>query len=200
MNRHLGIWKRILSQRRAPAVAEALIGHIERELSQLQASQPRMANPYLQAQWDDLIAPGLALYRVLSAEGTQDREAVLAEVEVLFEASFFVRERKMVKLLNLIPDPFPLVRLGLRSMTKNHYLPGASEVIEDSKDCFAVNTTRCFIMDTLTKYGAPELTSLYCKTDDWLAAEVPKVRWLRTKTLANGDELCDFRWCRQNVK
>ena len=107
-------------------------------------------------------------------------------------------ERKLVKLLNLLPDPYPLVRFGLRSMTKNHYLPDASEVIEDNKTCFAANTYRCFILDTLTQYNVPELTSLYCKTDDWLAGEVPKIRWLRTKTLANGDELCGFRWCCQD--
>jgi hypothetical protein len=200
MNRHLRIWKRILTKRRGLASADALIVQIKHEHDQLQASQPRMPKRYLQAQWDNLIAPGLALYRALSSEGTKDRETVLDEVKGLFHASFFVQERKLVKLLNLLPDPYPLVRFGLRSMTKNHYLPGASEVIEDSKTCFAANTYRCFILDTLTKYDAPELIHLYCKTDDWLAAEVTKVRWLRTKTLANGDELCDFRWCRQNVK
>jgi hypothetical protein len=200
MKRHLHIWKRILKQTRSSADANALIGKIEREYHQLQAYQPRVANRYLQAQWEVLIAPGLALFRVLSAEGNQDRQAVLDETEILFKASFFVQERRIVKLLNLLPDPFPLVRLGLRSMTKNHYLPGASEVIEDSVDCFAANTYRCFILATLTEHGAPELTSLYCKTDDWLAAEVPKIHWLRTKTLANGDKLCDFRWCRGDVE
>jgi hypothetical protein len=200
MNRHLRKWKRILKQSRNPVDVDALIGQIKRELRQLQASHPRMSNRYLQTQWDDLIAPGLALYRALLAEGAQDRQAALDAVEVLFKASFFLVERKMVTLLNLIPDPFPLVRCGLRGMTKNHYLPGASEVIEDSDTCFAVNTYRCFIFDTLTRYGAAELTPLYCKTDDWLAESLSKVRWLRTKTLADGDDLCDFRWCRQDFK
>lgn len=198
MNRYLRIWKKILKQRRSSAEADVLIGEIRRELHQLQESQPKLANQTLQTQWDDLIAPGLALYRVLSAEDSRNQQDVLDEVEALFKASFFVTERQLVKLLNLVPDPFPLVQLGLRRMTKNYYLPGASEVVEDSKDCFAFNTTRCFILDTLTKNGAPELTRLYCKTDDWLAAELPKIRWRRTKTLANGDELCDFRWCRQD--
>lgn len=200
MNHHLRIWKRTLKRRRESADAEALIQEIKREHDQLQASQPGMANRTLQAQWDNLIAPGLALYRVLSAEGNKDRQAVLDETEILFETSFFTVERKLVKLLNLLPEPFPLLRFGLRSMTKNHYLPGASEVIEDSETCFAANTHRCFILDTLMEHGAPELTILYCKTDDWLAAEVPKVRWLRTKTLANGNKLCDFRWCRGDVE
>jgi hypothetical protein len=81
-------------------------------------------------------------------------------------------------------------------MTKNRYLPGAHEVVEDSALCFAANTYRCFILDTLTEYGAPELTTLYCKTDDWLAEALPGVRWQRTTTLAAGGECCDFRWYR----
>jgi hypothetical protein len=198
MDRHLRNWKRIFKQRRGRTHADTLIGLVECELHQLQTSPPKIPNRTLQAQWDNLIAPGLALYRGLLAEGSQEQRAVLAETEVLFKASFFSLERMLLKLVNLVPDPFPLVRLGLRNMTQNHYLPGASEVIEDSNECFAVNTTRCFILDILTEHDAAELASLYCKTDDWLAAEVPKVHWLRTKTLANGESLCDFRWCRQN--
>lgn len=197
MNRHLRIWTSLLNQRIGRANTKALINQIKRQHRRLQASQPKQLNQFLQAQWDNLIAPGLALYRTLLAEGTPDQQAVLQEVESLLKASFFIRERRLVKVLNRLQDPFPLVRLALRRMTTNHYLPGASEAIEDNQDCFAVITRRCFILDTLTEYGAPELAPLYCKTDDWLAEALPKVRWLRTQTLANGGELCDFRWCRQ---
>jgi hypothetical protein len=169
---------------------------IKQRCTDLLAAQASLPNRHLQAQWEQLIAPGLALYQTLLAGSNASQETILAEVETLFEASFFVTERRLVRLLNLLPNPFPLVRLALRQMTVDHYLPGASEVIEDSPDCFAANTTRCFILDTLTQHGAPELTRLYCKTDDWLAAALPKVRWLRTQTLADGGDLCDFRWCR----
>jgi hypothetical protein len=88
------------------------------------------------------------------------------------------------------------VRLVLRWMVRSPYRPDAQEIIEDSADCFAVNVYRCFILDTLTAHGAPELTALYCQTDDWLAETLPQVKWLRTRTLGRGDELCDFRWRR----
>jgi predicted ArsR family transcriptional regulator len=49
--------------------------------------------------------------------------------------------------------------------------------------------------------GAPELTPLYCQMDDLLfEALPPEIRWERTKTLGRGDEICDFRWTRQEVK
>jgi L-2-amino-thiazoline-4-carboxylic acid hydrolase len=36
---------------------------------------------------------------------------------------------------------------------------------------------------------------LYCLADDWLMENLPaSIKWERTKTLARGNELCDFRW------
>lgn len=190
----------MLENSRSRSEVDVLVEEIRHEIRKLHAEEPRCKSTALKSQWDNLITPGLALYRALSAEGNKDRQAVLDEVEGLFQAMFFMPERRMVRLLNLLPNPFPLVRIALRRMTQNEYRPGATEIVEDSPDCFAVNTYSCFILDTLTALGAPELTQLYCKTDDWLAAEVPKVQWLRTKTLANGDAYCDFRWCRKGAR
>ncbi|MFU8773966.1 MAG: L-2-amino-thiazoline-4-carboxylic acid hydrolase [Anaerolineales bacterium] len=75
-------------------------------------------------------------------------------------------------------------------------LPGSQEVIEDNGDCFALHVYRCFILDSLRAHNATELTVLFCKTDDWLAAALPKVRFERTKMLSQGYDHCDFRWCR----
>lgn len=197
MNSHIDNWTKIFEQNYCPSTAVELSNKLRQRYSGLLSIEIQVPNRDLRTQWKKLIAPGLALYRTLLADGKKDQQAVLDEVEDLFEASFFITERKMLTLLNKLPDPFPVVRLGLRRMTKNKYLPGASEVIEDNNTCFAINTYRCFILDTLTQHGTPELTSLFCKTDDWLAAEVPKVKWSRTITLAGGGGLCDFRWSRQ---
>lgn len=151
---------------------------------------------HLRSQLTNLILPGLALYQTLIVDLNGEREAALDESETLFRVGFFALERRFIPLLRVLPDPFPILRHVLRQMDKNIYLPGASEVVEDTVNCFAVNTYRCFILDTLRDAGAPELTPLYCKTDDWLAELLPGVRWLRTGTLALGADCCDFRWCR----
>jgi hypothetical protein len=197
MNRHIRTWTKIFRKTRSPLTGADLAHQLQRGYARLKAEQPRFENRYLQAQWEQVIAPGLALYQALLTEDSKEQHAVLKEVETLFEASFYVSERRLLKLLNLLSDPFPLVRSALRQMTVNHYLPGASEVIEDSRDCFAVNTYRCFILDTLKDYQAAELTALFCKTDDWLAASLTNVDWIRTETLASGGDLCGFRWCRR---
>jgi hypothetical protein len=71
------------------------------------------------------------------------------------------------------------------------------EPVEDNDRCFAYDVHRCFYLDVLTAYGAPELTALYCKMDDLMyEALPPTITWERAKTLGRGDDRCDFRWCR----
>ena len=72
------------------------------------------------------------------------------------------------------------------------------EMVADDNHCFAFNVFRCFYLDVLTAYGAPELTPLYCKLDD-LTYEMlpPSITWERTGALGRGDDCCDFRWCRR---
>jgi hypothetical protein len=141
------------------------------------------------------VLPGLSIYKALLEEN-DDPKKVLEEVNTLFRAAFFPRRMQGIRVLNHWPDPFPIVKPVLRMMTRDEYLPGSQEIVEDNAECYAINVYRCFILDTLTRHDAKELTALFCNTDDWLAEALPKIRWERTKTLGRGDERCDFRWCR----
>ena len=194
--KYLKGWKMILSRVRGPTTAARLAAEMENRYYELLPTYAHITAKPLRDQLENLILPGLALYQTLLADMEGDRSAALAEAEGFFYAEFFTIERRFIPLLRILPDPFPILRPALRQMCRNTYLPGASEVVEDSQDCFAVNTYQCFILDTLTHAGAPELTPLYCKTDDWLAALLPNARWLRSSTLALGADCCNFRWCR----
>lgn len=77
-------------------------------------------------------------------------------------------------------------------MTKNQYLPGAQDIVEDSANCYALNVYRCFILDTLAGHNAKELTAVFCNTDDWLAEALPEICWEQTKTLGRGGDCCGF--------
>jgi hypothetical protein len=192
---HLKTWRRLLADERGEQPAAALAAEMQARYDALIADAPRTLDRSLRAQLAGRILPGLALYQVLRATG-MDGAAALAEMEPLFRAAFFARMQQGLRWFAHLPAPFPVVRLVLRWMVRSPYRPDAQEIIEDSADCFAVNVYRCFILDTLTAHGAPELTALYCQTDDWLAEALPQVKWLRTRTLGRGDELCDFRWRR----
>jgi hypothetical protein len=141
------------------------------------------------------VLPGLAIYKAL-LEGTGNKERALADAEVLFRAAFFTGLARGIRLLNRLPDPFPIVRPALKLMTRDEYLPGSQEVVEDSGDCYALKIHRCLILDTLREDHAGELTPLFCATDDWLAALLPKIHWERTQTLGRGGDCCDPCWRR----
>jgi hypothetical protein len=186
----------MLAQSYGKQEAESIIQQVQERYEQLLVNPPIAVNRTQRMQLVNLILPGLALFEIFRNE-SGDKQTALIAVEDFFKTSFFFGLRKMVGLLNYLPDPFPIVRLGMRRMTSETYLPGSQEVLEDTQHCFAINIYRCFIYDTLQKFDAIELTALYCKTDDWLAERVPKVIWQRTKTLGWGDDYCDFRWCRR---
>jgi hypothetical protein len=70
------------------------------------------------------------------------------------------------------------------------------EWVEEGSGCFGFDVRRCFYLETLAAYGAPELTRVHCYTDDIQYQNLPDgMRWARTQTLGRGDDVCDFRWC-----
>ncbi|MGQ9684176.1 MAG: L-2-amino-thiazoline-4-carboxylic acid hydrolase [Anaerolineae bacterium] len=60
----------------------------------------------------------------------------------------------------------------------------------------AFDMTRCGLVDWFRDRGAPEIAPIACE-GDYIAAELlPGLRFIRTKTLAAGDAICDFRYVR----
>jgi hypothetical protein len=190
---YLHAWQHLLAQERGAEQAAVIAADVRQRHAVLSTQRPPISLPAQTKRLRNLILPGLALYQALQVVNTC-QESCLAETERLFKATLFVNERKFTALLNHLPDPFPIVRLMLRQVERASHVEAEQEIIEDSPQCFAFNARRCFLLETLRFYQAPELTPLYCKTDDWVAEAMPKVRWLRTQTLGRGDAVCDFHW------
>lgn len=194
---HSTRWRSILTKIHSRQVADSLIFRAKIHYKHLiSGTLPyQNLNTSMTKELRNLIFPSLAMYRTL-LEAEPDGDLALAEMEKLIEEDFFRGLGAGISMMNFLPNPFPVIRPVLRMMTLSQYPPGFQVLIEDNRDCFAINATRCFKLEVLTALNAGELTGLFCKTDDWLSAKLPKIHWLRTKTLARGDELCDFRWCR----
>jgi len=74
-----------------------------------------------------------------------------------------------------------------------------TEWLQKDVDAVKFNMHRCFYMDTLSKYGAAELTPIFCNVDDVLYENMsPHVKWKRTQTIGRGASHCDF--CFEHVK
>jgi hypothetical protein len=131
----MNIWRNMLSSQYGAQRGSAMADSILSRYRDLCAHHSFPRNRALRYKLERLVFPGLALYQEL-CQGNADQAQTLSQVEAMFKAALFAKERRVLPLFNRLPDPFPLVRLALRQMTKNDYLPGASEVVEDSAERF----------------------------------------------------------------
>ena len=52
---------------------------------------------------------------------------------------------------------------------------------------------KCLYCEICKKYNCPELTQIFCHTDDVTDGNIhPKLKWNRTKTMGEGGDICDF--------
>ena len=64
----------------------------------------------------------------------------------------------------------------------------------------AVNITKCGITDWFRDQGAPEIAPIACEGDYIWTELLTGLKFVRTKTIANGDDICDFRFVKHNKK
>ncbi len=189
------IWRQALTEKYGPIEASALIEKAQQRYEVLYRARPHHNHPALRMHLTQNILPALALYQVLLAN-KRDQAAALAEMESLLHASA-VRSnlRKMTAALKDVPEPYRLLRPVVR-VAMQFGFPAAgweTEWIEDSDQRMAFNIHRCFYLNTLTAYDAPELTRLFCQMDDVVYEALPlSIQWERTGTLGRGDGACDF--------
>lgn len=191
------ICRRGLAERRGAAEADRLVARAQARYDELYADRPRPGGRALRFHLERGILPGLALYQTLLAEG-DDQETALADTEHAMD-SISVGLGRVMSLLGRLPHAFGVfrrvepwvVRLGFPAEGWE------MEPVENSDSCVAYDVRRCFYQDTLTSYGAPELTRVFCSGDDVAFPEMaPAITWERTMTLGRGGERCDFRWRR----
>lgn len=197
----LDISQRVLAETRGEVRAALLAARVQARYNELYAHRPHFHLPALRRHLETNILPGLALYQTLREEN-DDQEAVMAEIDQLFTAWLeHSDQRKLMQIMERLPDPFAILRIGNRLVLKTSFPPEGwrFEWLEDSDHCIAYDIRECFYLNVLTAYGAPELTAHYCQSDDLLYGNLPGISWGRTKTLGRGDDRCNFRFCRANA-
>ncbi len=104
---------------------------------------------------------------------------------------------KVVKNILKIPFLYKKVPVFFGNMTKKKFGTAAkfdAVFHEISNKEMRFDMTQCPYFDICKKYGYPEITKAFCRGDDILYGNMhPKLQWHRTKTIGDGDELCDFR-------
>ena len=79
-------------------------------------------------------------------------------------------------------------------MIKKDEKYGWTAVIPDSDAYIAVDYTKCGLTDWFRDQGVPEIAPIACEGDYIQFALWKGLKFVRTKTIANGDEICDMRF------
>jgi len=192
----VNLWNKRLVQRYGQEITDTILLETKNTYNLYLKNDTLKDNPH-KKQLINMIFPILSVYLAMKNNHLTQQNA-LADVEDLMRETFFSTQLSGIRLINrVLPDPFPVIKPAFRIMMRFSDLPSGQEVKSDDKNSFAINVYQCFIHDTLKELGAPELTPVFCASDDWLSAAMPKIQWWRTQTLGRGGEMCDFCWCRK---
>ena len=196
------VWTReLVSRGRNSETSNRITCDAERRYDDFLSSRPRLMDDAMRMHLEQTMLPALALYQALRTAGS-DEEAALGDVEYLLQCTLAGR-RRLMAFLGRLPFFFFLLRVLTRSFTTRSFPPAGweTEWVEVSADLVAFNMHRCFCVDTMREYGAPELTPVFCRLDHFMYDDIsPHVRFERTATLATGGDCCDFRFRRVRQK
>ncbi|MHB8088992.1 MAG: L-2-amino-thiazoline-4-carboxylic acid hydrolase [Anaerolineaceae bacterium] len=164
----------------------------------LYANHDMPENPILKHHLVQGILPGLAYYQILREDGKL-KESALEKINQAFETIYAGNIRSFQK-IGKIPFIYGILRLYIKTAMREYPAAGWDmdwQQVDGDAIRFRMNT--CFYFNTLSGYGAPELTASFCRVDDLIYGSMSAhVLWQRTQTIARGAEYCDF--CFANAK
>jgi hypothetical protein len=193
-------WLLMLEEERGDSEVRKFIARVKNRYHKLRGEADTHSNRALQKMHlETNILPALAFYQELVSEGMEQEDAVTKTGEYLNVIA--QKLRRQFQLTARLPFFFPILKRMMRSsMERNFPEPGFElEWPELGKDGTGFNVHRCFYADVLGRFGAPELTRLFCDMDDVVFENTPGVRWERKNTIGRGGEFCDFRYFRDEV-
>lgn len=150
--------------------------------------------PAVKQHTEGMIYAGVALYRGLQETGMTPEQA-LAMTDEIFEDYARAGAEKLRTLLKL-PGLYRQVPCLFCKVVPKKYSAEAGfrmTFYDQGKGCARFDVTACPYYNTCTAMGCPELTTIFCNTDDCCyGAMHPKLQWHRTTTIGRGGDCCDF--------
>lgn len=141
------------------------------------------------------IFPVLAYYMALLDLGGNQKTAYN---DVLKETQRYARiSKEENKKLGSMFGAFFLFRIAVKKvMAKRFPNEGwKTEWVKCNKKEVHFNLKRCVYYETVAKYGHPELCTVFCKNDTTaFSGYMPKIKFERSGTIAEGKKMCDFHF------
>lgn len=143
------------------------------------------------------ILTSIAMYEVLRKHGKSEEEAYRIVSEKMWEYLNPSGMQKLSKLCFFMPLMKKIVPLGFskKSGTGWRYTWHP----EDPKNEFHFECNECLYAKILGKRGLMKLGAMCCHADIINYGELHYIDFIRTKTLCQGGDVCDFRFVRHKT-
>ena len=177
----------------------ALVLRMESEYKHL-LSEQSFANTMLARHLKKSILPAVAAYKILLAAGQTKEQAFEAvRASVLSDSE---KQKRAFQKIGTLPFGFSLMRLMTPLSLKTTFGPSGWDFTWKQNDRRALkwDCSRCFYADIFTQHKVSELTAIFCESDDVVYGSIPTIRWARTRTIGNGDDICDFVFYNERTK
>lgn len=177
-----------------------MVSRVQERFLKLYHENELPENSQLQWHLREHILPGLAFYQLLRADG-YSQTAALEKMDQMLECMVVSGQKKMRR-VGRIPFAYSLLRGIIKPVMRQYPYPGWTiEWIENSPHAIRFNITSCFYHHTFSKYGAPELTAPFCRTDDLVYDGMSaQFKWGRTETIGRGASHCNFCFIKSSKK
>ena len=141
----------------------------------------------------------LSNYRTLSKEFHLEQKQAW---EMLRQISNFKHKKKFENQSVIMKFIYPRIAKYefLRKVTIKKFMINKDEkygwaaVVPKSDAYIAVNYIKCGLTDWFRDQGVPEIAPIACEGDYIQFALWKGLKFIRTKTIANGDDICDMRF------
>lgn len=138
------------------------------------------------------IYPTIAIYTAFQKFGFT-KEQVLQDIERVILATGNSTKNAFAK-IGILPIFFALFKKMCYTSTKTSYVKPYFHMkwADCGKDKIAWECSKCHYHDEFVRYNCSELTKIFCRLDDVMYGSIPTAKWTRTKTIGDGDEICNF--------
>ena len=143
------------------------------------------------------ILTSTALYEVMQRHGSSEEDAYRAVSEEMWAFLDPSSMQKMAKRRFFLPLMKKIVPFGFRKGSGAGWRYTWHR--DDPKDEFRFECNECIYEKILGKRGYMKLGAMCCRADIINYGDLPYTDFIRTKTLCQGGDLCDFRFVRHKT-
>ena len=144
------------------------------------------------------ILTSIAMYEVLQKHGISEEEAYKTVSEKTWAFLDLTSMQKLVRKSFFLPLMKKIVPMGFKKKSGNGWRYTWHK--DDPKDRFHFEYNECIYAKILGKRGMMKLGAMCCHADIINYGSLPYTDFIRTKTLCQGGDCCDFLFIRHDTE